>query len=70
MFHIHPKDVDPRTRGRSWWWYRNTGNCMEKLEETIKYAKQCRAKFITAYELTRLCEAEILKNDVDYDNPT
>lgn len=61
VLHIHPKDVDPRTRGRSWWWYRNTGNCMEKLEETIKYGKQCRAKFITAYELTRLCEAILKK---------
>jgi peptidoglycan/xylan/chitin deacetylase (PgdA/CDA1 family) len=60
VFHIHPKDVDTRTRGRSWWWYRNTGNCMEKLEETIKYAKQCGAKFITAYELTKLYKAEIL----------
>jgi len=69
VFHIHPKDVDPRTRGRSWWWYRNTGNCMKKLQELIKYVKQCGAKFITAYELARLYEAGILKNGFDYDTP-
>jgi peptidoglycan/xylan/chitin deacetylase (PgdA/CDA1 family) len=58
VFHIHPKDVDPWTRGRSWWgswWgYRNTGSCMKMLEEMIKYAKRSGAKFITAYDLARL----------------
>jgi len=69
VFHIHPKDVDPRTRGRSWWWYRNADSCMEKVEETIKYTVRSGVKFITAYELAGLYEAEILKNDVDYHDP-
>jgi peptidoglycan/xylan/chitin deacetylase (PgdA/CDA1 family) len=64
VFHIHPKDVDPRTRGRSWWWYQNTGSCMKMLEEIISYAERSGAKFITAYELARLSEAEFLKNEV------
>lgn len=68
VFHIHPKDVDPRTRGRSWWSCRNTGNCMKMLEGIIKYAERCGAKFITAYELARLSEAGFLNNDVDYDH--
>lgn len=68
VFHIHPKDVDPRTQGRSWWWYRNTGNCMKMLEEIIKYAERNGAKFITAYELARLSKAEFQKNDADYNN--
>ena len=53
VFYIHPKDVDPRTKGRSWWWYKNTGNCMKLLEEIIKYAKQKGANFVTAYELAK-----------------
>ena len=68
VFYIHPKDVIPRTWGCSWWWYRNTGNCMKMLDEIIKYAERSGAKFITAYELARLSEAEFHKNDVDYDN--
>jgi peptidoglycan/xylan/chitin deacetylase (PgdA/CDA1 family) len=62
VFHIHPKDVDPWTRGRSWWgswWaYRNVGSCMKMLEEMIKYAKRSGAKFITAYDLARLSEQD------------
>jgi hypothetical protein len=53
VFYIHPKDVDPRTKGRSWWWYKNTGNCMKLLEKVIKYAKQNGANFTTAYELAK-----------------
>ena len=51
VFHIHPKDVDPRTRGRVWWWYRNTRICLKMLEEIINFAQRNGAKFITAYEL-------------------
>jgi len=68
VFHIHPKDVDPRTRGRSWWSSRNTGSCMKMLEGIIKYAERSGAKFITAYELARLSVAEFLNNNVDCDN--
>jgi len=73
VFHIHPKDVDPRTRGRprvghSWLSRRNTGNCIKMLEGIIKYAKRSGAKFITAYELARLSMAEFLNNNVDCDN--
>jgi peptidoglycan/xylan/chitin deacetylase (PgdA/CDA1 family) len=68
VFHIHPKDVDPRTRGRAWWCYRNTGNCMKMVEGIIKCAEVSGAKFITAYELARLSMAEFVKNNFDYDN--
>ena len=61
VFYIHPKDVIPRTYGRGWVSYRNTANCMKMLEETIKYAKQSGAKFLKAYELARLYEAEFQK---------
>lgn len=59
VFYIHPKDVDPRTRGRSWWGYRNTSNCMKMLEEIIEYTKRSGAKFTTAYDLARLCQGRI-----------
>jgi len=72
VFHIHPKDLDPWKRGRSWWgswWgYRNTDNCMKMLEEIITYAGRSEAQFVTAYELARLYEAGCLKNDFDCDN--
>jgi len=57
VFYVHPKDVDPRTRGRSWWWYRNTSNCMELLEKIIKYAKQNRAQFLKMYEFAKLFQS-------------
>lgn len=54
VFHIHPKDIDSRTRGRQWWAYRNTSKCIIELEEIIKYAKQNGAKFLKAVELANL----------------
>jgi len=61
VFYIHPKDVIPGIYGRGWYSYRNTASCMKMLDETIKYAKQSGAKFLRAYELARLSEAEFLK---------
>jgi peptidoglycan/xylan/chitin deacetylase (PgdA/CDA1 family) len=61
VFYIHPKDVIPRTYGRFWYYYRNTANCMKMLDEIVKYAKRNGAKFLTAYELARLSEAEFLR---------
>jgi peptidoglycan/xylan/chitin deacetylase (PgdA/CDA1 family) len=61
VFYIHPKDVIARTYGRVWYYYRNTANCAKMLDEIIEYAKRNGAKFLTAYELARLSEAEYLK---------
>jgi hypothetical protein len=61
VFYIHPKDVISRTYGRVWHSYLNTANCMKMLDEIIKYARQSGAKFLTAYELARLSEAEFMK---------
>lgn len=61
VFYTHPKDVIPRTYGRAWHYYRNTTNCMKMLDEIIKYTKQSGAKFLRAYELARLSEAEFLR---------
>jgi peptidoglycan/xylan/chitin deacetylase (PgdA/CDA1 family) len=58
VFYIHPKDAIPRTYGKVWYDYLNTANCMKMLDEIIKYAKRSGAKFLTAYELARLSEAE------------
>jgi hypothetical protein len=58
VFYVHPKDVIPRTYGWVWHSYRNTANCAKMLDEIIKYAKRSGAKFLTAYELARLFEAE------------
>jgi len=60
VFYVHPKDVVPSTSGRVWY-YRNTTNCMKMLDEIVKYAKRNGAKFLTAYELARLSEAEFLR---------
>lgn len=54
VFYIHPKDVVPRSYGRKWYYYRNTNNCMDMLNEIVKYAKGKGAEFVTAYELARL----------------
>lgn len=51
VFYIHPKDVVPRTYGRSWYSYRSTANCIEMLDKLIKYVKEKGAKFLRAYEL-------------------
>jgi peptidoglycan/xylan/chitin deacetylase (PgdA/CDA1 family) len=60
VFYVHPKDVIPRTYGRKWYYYKNTINCMNMLKDIIKYAEQNEAEFITAYELARLYEEELL----------
>ena len=54
IFYIHPKDVVPRKYGKTWYYYRNTENCLRMLEEVIKYAKRSGAKFLTACELAEL----------------
>jgi peptidoglycan/xylan/chitin deacetylase (PgdA/CDA1 family) len=51
VFYIHPKDVIPRTFGRTWYSYRNTSSCTKMLEDLIKYAKQRGAKFLKCEEL-------------------
>jgi hypothetical protein len=61
VFYIHPKDVVPRIYGRRWYYYRNTNNCMSMLNEIIEYAKQNGAKFLRAYELAKILEAELLE---------
>lgn len=61
VFYIHPKDVIPWRCGRIWHQYRNTASCMKMLDEIIDYARQSGARFLTAYELARLSEAEFLK---------
>jgi peptidoglycan/xylan/chitin deacetylase (PgdA/CDA1 family) len=60
VLYVHPKDVVPRTYGRTWYYYRNTINCMKMLDETIKYAKKSGAKFLKAFELAKLFKAEFL----------
>lgn len=62
VFYIHPRDVDPRTRGRCWVSYRNTRNCLKKLEEIINYAQRNRVKFITAYEMAKLFKRKLKNN--------
>ena len=61
VFHIHPKDVVPRTYGRGWSSYRNTQSCMKMLDEIIKYVKQSGVKFLKAFELARLFESGFLE---------
>lgn len=58
VFYIHPKDVIPRAWGLSWWWYRNTNNCMKMFEEIIEYVKRCGAEFMKASEIAKLFGAE------------
>jgi len=62
VFYIHPKDVIPRTFGRTWLSYRNTANCLEMLDDVIKYVKGSGAKFLRAYDLARLYEAGFLND--------
>lgn len=54
VFYIHPKDAIPRSWGVSWWWYRNTYDCIKMFEEIIDYAKRCGAKFMKTYEVAIL----------------
>ncbi|MEM3714713.1 MAG: polysaccharide deacetylase family protein [Nitrososphaeria archaeon] len=54
VFYIHPKDVIPRSWGFSWLWYKNTDKCIKMFEEVIKYAKQCGANFVGAYDIAKL----------------
>jgi peptidoglycan/xylan/chitin deacetylase (PgdA/CDA1 family) len=63
VFYIHPKDVVPREYGRRWYYYYNTTNCMNMLNELIEYAKQSGAKFLKAYELANLSSRLINPND-------
>jgi len=61
VFYIHPKDVvDLNICGLPWYFYRNTTKSINILGKIIKYAKQCGAKFVTAYQL-----AKIIKNSAD-----
>jgi len=60
VFYIHPKDVI-KFYDRRWLIYLNTEKCLKMVEEIIRYARQNKAIFTTAYELAKLYVYKINK---------